>query len=163
MPNTHKASVVAQYILDQTKLISGRFGIKRVSYGDVNIIVDAPIVCVIPTTVDRSWSGSSLNVDNDFETSMLVYGSSIRQGADDVQKFVDELSENLADYFNVLALGPEYSNVVNNISVTGTRFDGLITQGMNSRIEYAYKVMGDELTRMNRIIFKHMSRVGLVG
>lgn len=159
---THKASYISAYLMTVLGTYGANFGIKRVEYGDQQIIVDSPMVCVVPTTTVRDWKGTSLNVDNSFETSLLVYGSGLRPGVENVQKYIDQLAEDLADLINVLST-PDFTATVRNVAVTGDRLGGLVTHGLSTRMEYGYKVLGDELTRMNRIVFTHESRTGLVG
>lgn len=164
---THRASIVSRYLLDTIGNVGSSFGIKIVYYGDQTIIKESPAVCVVPTTSVRSWQGTSFNTDNDFETSILIYGSGLRQDSGDVQLFVDELTEDLADYLTVLAMPDQNLTepfaVIRGVEVSGNRFGGLVTAGLATRTEYAYKVMGDELTRMNRIIFTNTSRTQIVG
>ena len=160
---THRASDVTLQIMSVLTTYGAGFGIKRVEYGDQQIIVDSPMVCVVPTITNRSWSGSSQNTDNSFETSLLVYGSGIRNGVERVQQYIDRLAEDLADFFNVLSAPITVTKTIRNIAVTGDRLGGLVTHGLSTRIEYAYKVLGDELTRMNRVVLTHESRTNLVG
>jgi hypothetical protein len=161
---THRGSAISNYFLDQLKIIAGQFGINKIDYGNQNIITAAPAVCVLPSTLDRDWSGSSLNTSNTFNISLLVYSTSLRSDSGSVQQQCDELSEDLADYFTVLAqpIGQAIATI-RGIDVASNRFGGLITAGLANHIEYSYRSMSDELMRMNRVIFTATSRTGLVG
>jgi hypothetical protein len=159
---THRASDVTNEVISRLKLISGQFGIKQIYYGNQEIIAAAPAVCVLPSTIDRDWQGSSLNVNNDFQISLLVYSTSLREGSEVVQANLDILTEDIADYFNVAAAELTLTKTFRGVTVTGDRLSGLVTQGLSTRIEYSYRTMSDELMRMNRIIFIAMSRTGLV-
>ncbi|MEQ1675079.1 MAG: hypothetical protein ABL876_00180 [Chitinophagaceae bacterium] len=144
------------------KLIAGQFGIKQIMYGDTNIVGAAPIVCILPAVVGREFASSSAGTRNSFEVNLLVYSTSLREGMETVQRNLDILTEDIGDYFSVKASGLALSTTLRGVEVTGDLLGGLITQGLSSRTEYDFKVLGDERMRMNRIIFTAMSRTGLV-
>jgi hypothetical protein len=141
--------------------ISGKFGIRQIYYGNQEIIGAAPVVCVLPATVDRNWQGTSNNIDSGFQIDFLVYSTSLREDTGTIQLELDKLTEDLADYFDIAAT-PTLTKTIRGVTVIGDRLGGLVTKGMTVRIEYSYRIMSDERMRMNRIIFNAASRTGLV-
>lgn len=150
---TYKGTVLSKHIqglieTDRETLTPG--GIDRIYYGDQRIIADGRVVCVEPTRKLRDYKATSMIMQTDFETSIIVYVGD-DSGVENVQLIADELTEAIEDLLNIKA-SPS------SLGIGGNQMSGLITYGWVSSTEHGYRIPSSQLIRANRLIFNSMSR-----
>jgi hypothetical protein len=126
-------------------------GIVRVYYGDQEYIPEIPAVCVEPANVERALIATSMQTDNEFLVSVLVYCANV-EGVEDAQHDADEVAEAVARKINGDGTA----------GGSGTRFGGLVIYGYVQTSQYGYVVKANKLMRANRMLVYARSRTRLL-
>ncbi len=158
MANTHKGSVLTQYIIDLIENNEAEIyvhGIDKVFYGDQRIISDGIVICVEPTTKGRDYANTSTLIRTLFETTIIVYVAK-DTGVQTVQQLADTITENLENFLN-----KEASPAAQGLG--GDQFNGLITDGIVTSTEHGYRLPSSQIIRANRLLFSARSRTTLLG
>lgn len=153
MPNTAFPDDVVQYLLTTVRADIAAptpelTGLQAAYYGDQAQVPFVPAVAFEPANVARELIATSLNTNNEFKASFLVYG-----GAPDIegaQEEADAMTRALTNYINALGIP------------AGGRFNDLVVIGYVESIEYGYIVKGSKLMRANRGIVYCKSRTTLL-
>jgi hypothetical protein len=153
MALTYRGSLVSTAIKDFVVSKQGTLGIRAVYYGDQRVFPTTPAVCVEPAITTRELSGIPYQTDNNFTVNVLVYHTS-SNGTESIQEACDTLSELLQDELNKESIAVQFAG--------GTQFGGIIISGHTSRLEYGYKILGDQLMRCNRLVWSGFTKTRLV-
>ncbi len=152
MAETNDGGVITEYIIDLLKENIATLQFKALHYGDLRILGAVPAICVEPAQATFTYNQTGTQTLNEFTVSVIIYHTG-RTGVEGSQRHADTTTQKVKDVIN-----KDIRSELNG----GTRFDGLLTSGLVSRIEYDYRVLADEAMRANRIIFEGESTTTLV-
>lgn len=151
MTQTYKGSVLSLYIkslIENNRAVLG--GVDKVYYGDQRVVVGGRSICVEPSLKTRELIHTGMNMQNNFETSIIVYvikGSNV----EDIQQDADELTERVEDLLH-------QNSTPDTLGLGGDQLGGRVIHGHVTGVEHGYRIPGSQLARVNRIVFSSMSR-----
>lgn len=145
MSNTDSLVEVTQGIVDLLTTNQSSLGIKKVFYGDQQLLPETPVVCVESGSIGRDMSGAPFRTQNSFMVFILVYHSNV-QDTQKTRKQADVFAE------RIVALLHQNLNI-----------GGLVIHGYATSLESAYAHRGGEMLRASRITWEGVTKTRIGG
>lgn len=136
-----KSSVIVQYIVDKIDAAKNGLGIKRVYYGDQNLIPEIPSVTVEAGDKERNYNQTGLQTNVIIPVYIFVYHSGIRD-LQITKKADDELAEAIEDLLH-----------------SDVNLGGLVINGLVVNTSPGFANRGKEIFVVHRLTWQGIAKV----
>ncbi len=138
-----------EWILEQNV---GELGLKYIAYGIHDTIPKSPAAIIEPGRKLREWRKTGSHTNNAFEVAIFHWFTGLGSESE-LQKALDPKTELIEKLIDTDALPTNDG---------GTRFNGLLIEGLCTEVQYGYRRTDDGRMRVNRIIFTGRSSTRVV-